>query len=260
MGAAERSEIYEREVKYHVTNFFAPSSRCEIPDELKSLIDKAHELGLLVLIWISFTDGLNMFDGTDSQYFHSGSRGYHWMWDFHLFNYGRLEVLRFLLSNARWWLEEFKFDDFKFDGVTSMMYTHHGNLLVCAPIEYGTLDQMVASMNEAKAEGADLVELPISFSSNISQLEKLIKQRTLPAILSFRFENSTVRKWVFSKMKVNVISRSGKEVIKGGLELNNSATVDDLQEAIHKRSTPSPNNGPAAASETQANNYKVEKD
>ncbi|XP_060971020.1 uncharacterized protein LOC115725315 isoform X3 [Cannabis sativa] len=112
------------------------------------------------------------------------------------------------------------------------------NLLVCAPIEYGTLDQMVASMNEAKAEGADLVELSISFSSNISQLEKLIKQRTLPVILSFsfsRFENSTVRKWVFSKMKVNVISRSGKEVIKGGLELNNSATVDDLQEAIHKR-------------------------
>ncbi|XP_060970446.1 1,4-alpha-glucan-branching enzyme 2-2, chloroplastic/amyloplastic-like [Cannabis sativa] len=71
-------------------------------------------------------DGLNMFDGTDSQYFHSGSHGYHWMWDFHLFNYGSLEVLRFLLSNARWWLEEFKFDDFKFDGVTSMMYTHHG--------------------------------------------------------------------------------------------------------------------------------------
>ncbi|KAM6557547.1 hypothetical protein CsatB_004566 [Cannabis sativa] len=218
MGAAERSEIYEREVK------------CS--DELKSLIDKAHELGLLVLMDIVHSyssnntlDGLNMFDGTDSQYFHSGSRGYHWMWDFHLFNYGSLEVLRFLLSNARWWLEEFKFNDFKFDGVTSMMYTHlmlKRNLLVCAPIEYGTLDQMVASMNEAKAEGADLLELPISFSSNISQLEKLIKQRTLPAILSFRFENSTVRKWVFSKMKVNVISRSGKEVIKGGLELNNS--------------------------------------
>ncbi|XP_060971021.1 1,4-alpha-glucan-branching enzyme 2-2, chloroplastic/amyloplastic-like isoform X4 [Cannabis sativa] len=120
-------------LRYHVTNFFAPSSRCEIPDELKSLIDKAHELGLLVLMDIVHSyssnntlDGLNMFDGTDSQYFHSRSRGYHWMWDFHLFNYGSLEVLRFLLSNARWWLEEFKFDDFKFDGVTSMMYTHHG--------------------------------------------------------------------------------------------------------------------------------------
>ncbi|XP_062087181.1 bifunctional 3-dehydroquinate dehydratase/shikimate dehydrogenase, chloroplastic-like isoform X2 [Humulus lupulus] len=63
------------------------------------------------------------------------------------------------------------------------------NLLVCAPIEYGSLDQMVASMDEAKAQGADLVEIPIHCSlslSNISQLEKLIKQRTLPAILSIR--------------------------------------------------------------------------
>ncbi|KAI8560109.1 hypothetical protein RHMOL_Rhmol04G0230100 [Rhododendron molle] len=71
-------------------------------------------------------DGLNMFDGTDSHYFHSGSRGYHWMWDSRLFNYGHWEVIRFLLSNARWWLEEYKFDGFRFDGVTSMMYTHHG--------------------------------------------------------------------------------------------------------------------------------------
>ncbi|CAI0469255.1 unnamed protein product [Linum tenue] len=71
-------------------------------------------------------DGLNMFDGTDSHYFHSGSRGHHWMWDSRLFNYGSWEVVRYLLSNARWWLDEFKFDGFRFDGVTSMMYTHHG--------------------------------------------------------------------------------------------------------------------------------------
>uniref|UniRef100_A0A2N9G2W4 Alpha-amylase/branching enzyme C-terminal all beta domain-containing protein n=1 Tax=Fagus sylvatica TaxID=28930 RepID=A0A2N9G2W4_FAGSY len=243
-------------MQYHVTNFFAPSSRCGTPDDLKSLIDKAHELGLLVLMdivhsvgifsavpfvhcsrisnssiymdlcvssagwfdivilllarshsgrtlgydadpfwgpvgdaaegvrfisllarernarifegcessvldlkllilktlaeWVSVTgvvdkfdvrsyyesmilhasnnvlDGLNMFDGTDSHYFHSGARGYHWMWDSRLFNYGSWEVLRFLLSNARWWLEEYRFDGFRFDGVTSMMYTHHG--------------------------------------------------------------------------------------------------------------------------------------
>lgn len=118
---------------YHVTNFFAPSSRCGTPDDLKSLIDKAHELGLLVLMDIvhshasnNVLDGLNRFDGTDSHYFHSGSRGYHWMWDSRLFNYGSWEVLRFLLSNARWWLDEYKFDGFRFDGVTSMMYTHHG--------------------------------------------------------------------------------------------------------------------------------------
>ncbi|KAG4913504.1 hypothetical protein JHK82_054089 [Glycine max] len=118
---------------YHVTNFFAPSSRFGTPEELKSLIDRAHELGLLVLMDIVHShasnntlDGLNMFDGTDGHYFHPGSRGYHWMWDSRLFNYGSWEVLRYLLSNARWWLDEYKFDGFRFDGVTSMMYTHHG--------------------------------------------------------------------------------------------------------------------------------------
>ncbi|XP_057513372.1 1,4-alpha-glucan-branching enzyme 2-2, chloroplastic/amyloplastic-like isoform X1 [Actinidia eriantha] len=130
---AIQEHSYYASFGYHVTNFFAPSSRCGTPDELKSLIDRAHELGLVVLMDIVHShasnntlDGLNMFDGTDSHYFHSGSRGYHWMWDSRLFNYGHWEVMRFLLSNARWWLEEYKFDGFRFDGVTSMMYTHHG--------------------------------------------------------------------------------------------------------------------------------------
>ncbi|KAI3471845.1 hypothetical protein Pfo_028498 [Paulownia fortunei] len=130
---AIQEHSYYASFGYHVTNFFAPSSRCGTPDDLKSLIDKAHELGLIVLMDIVHShssnntlDGLNMFDGTDSCYFHSGTRGYHWMWDSRLFNYGQWEVLRFLLSNARWWLDEYKFDGFRFDGVTSMMYTHHG--------------------------------------------------------------------------------------------------------------------------------------
>ncbi|KAK3445557.1 hypothetical protein EUGRSUZ_A01533 [Eucalyptus grandis] len=130
---AIQEHSYYASFGYHVTNFFAPSSRFGTPDDLKSLIDKAHELGLLVLMDIvhshasnNVLDGLNMFDGTDSHYFHSGSRGYHWMWDSRLFNYGSWEVLRYLLSNARWWLEEYRFDGFRFDGVTSMMYTHHG--------------------------------------------------------------------------------------------------------------------------------------
>ncbi|KAK4481160.1 hypothetical protein RD792_012041 [Penstemon davidsonii] len=130
---AIQEHSYYASFGYHVTNFFAPSSRFGTPDDLKSLIDKAHELGLVVLMDIVHShssnntlDGLNMFDGTDSCYFHSGERGYHWMWDSRLFNYGHWEVLRFLLSNARWWLDEYKFDGFRFDGVTSMMYTHHG--------------------------------------------------------------------------------------------------------------------------------------
>ncbi|KAK6779441.1 hypothetical protein RDI58_021625 [Solanum bulbocastanum] len=130
---AIQEHSYYASFGYHVTNFFAPSSRFGTPDDLKSLIDKAHELGIVVLMDIVHShasnntlDGLNMFDGTDSCYFHSGARGYHWMWDSRLFNYGNWEVLRYLLSNARWWLDEFKFDGFRFDGVTSMMYTHHG--------------------------------------------------------------------------------------------------------------------------------------
>ncbi|XP_021716832.1 1,4-alpha-glucan-branching enzyme 2-2, chloroplastic/amyloplastic-like [Chenopodium quinoa] len=130
---AIQEHSYYASFGYHVTNFFAPSSRFGTPEDLKSLIDRAHELGIVVLMDIvhshasnNVLDGLNMFDGTDSHYFHSGSRGYHWMWDSRLFNYGSWEVLRYLLSNARWWLEEYKFDGFRFDGVTSMMYTHHG--------------------------------------------------------------------------------------------------------------------------------------
>lgn len=130
---AIQEHAYYASFGYHVTNFFAVSSRCGTPDDLKSLIDKAHELGLVVLMDIvhshasnNVLDGLNMFDGTDSHYFHSGARGYHWLWDSRIFNYGEWEVLRFLLSNARWWVEEYKFDGFRYDGVTSMMYTHHG--------------------------------------------------------------------------------------------------------------------------------------
>jgi 1,4-alpha-glucan branching enzyme len=71
-------------------------------------------------------DGINQFDGTDHQYFHEGARGRHSLWDSRIFNYGHWEVLRFLLSNLRWYIEEYHFDGFRFDGITSMLYTHHG--------------------------------------------------------------------------------------------------------------------------------------
>uniref|UniRef100_A0ACD5ZEW3 Uncharacterized protein n=2 Tax=Avena sativa TaxID=4498 RepID=A0ACD5ZEW3_AVESA len=134
---AVQEHSYYGSFGYHVTNFFAPSSRFGTPEDLKSLIDRAHELGLLVLMDVVHShassntlDGLNGFDGTDTHYFHGGSRGHHWMWDSRVFNYGNWEVIRFLLSNARWWLEEYKFDGFRFDGATSMMYTHHGLQMV----------------------------------------------------------------------------------------------------------------------------------
>ena len=118
---------------YHVSSLFAVSSRFGTPEELKELIDTAHGLGLCVLLDVvhshaikNIHEGLNLFDGTDYQYFHSGPRGQHVAWDSLCYNYAVYEVQRLLLSNLRYWLEEFQFDGFRFDGVTSMLYLDHG--------------------------------------------------------------------------------------------------------------------------------------
>lgn len=118
---------------YHVSNLFAVSSRFGTPEQLKRLIDEAHGLGLLVIMDIvhshmvkNTAEGLNNFDGTRYQYFHDGPRGEHEAWDSLCFDYSKHEVQRLLLSNVRYWLEEFRFDGFRFDGVTSMLYKDHG--------------------------------------------------------------------------------------------------------------------------------------
>ncbi|MGO8671038.1 MAG: alpha amylase C-terminal domain-containing protein, partial [Capsulimonadaceae bacterium] len=118
---------------YHVSSLFAVSSRFGTPEEFRALVDAAHGLGILVLLDIvhshavkNVLEGLNRFDGTEFQYFHAGPRGEHPGWDSMLFNYGKYEVQRLLLSNIRYWLEEFRIDGFRFDGVTSMIYLDHG--------------------------------------------------------------------------------------------------------------------------------------
>src|SRR4029079_986902 len=118
---------------YHVSNFFAVSSRFGTPEELKELIDTAHGLGVRVFLDLVHShsvknthEGLNSFDGTEFQYFHAGPRGHHVAWDSLCFDYSKYEVQRFLLSNVRYWLEDFRFDGFRFDGVTSMIYLDHG--------------------------------------------------------------------------------------------------------------------------------------
>jgi 1,4-alpha-glucan branching enzyme len=118
---------------YQVSNFFAPSSRFGTPDELKQLIDKAHGLGIGVVMDIVHShavrneqEGLSHFDGTADLYFYPGDKGYHSLWNSRCFDYGKNIVLSFLLSNCKYWLEEFRFDGFRFDGVTSMMYRDHG--------------------------------------------------------------------------------------------------------------------------------------
>lgn len=118
---------------YQITSFFAASSRYGTPDELKELIDTAHGYGIRVLLDVvhshsskNVADGLNMFNGTDHYLFHGGGRGNHDLWDSRLFNYSSYETLRFLLSNLKFYLDVYQFDGFRFDGVTSMLYKHHG--------------------------------------------------------------------------------------------------------------------------------------
>ena len=118
---------------YHVTAFFAASSRYGTPDDLKYLVDAAHGLGLSVILDVvhshaarNVEDGLNRFNGSDHCYFHAGPRGDHSLWDSKIFDYSQWEVIRFLLSNLRWYVEEYQFDGFRFDGITSMLYHHHG--------------------------------------------------------------------------------------------------------------------------------------
>ena len=118
---------------YHVSNFFAVSSRCGTPEELKRLIDDAHAYGMDVIMDLVHShavknelEGLGNFDGTPYQYFHDGARREHPAWDSLCFNYGKDEVLHFLLSNCKYWMDVYGFDGFRFDGVTSMIYKSHG--------------------------------------------------------------------------------------------------------------------------------------
>jgi len=118
---------------YHVSSFFAASSRFGTPEELKQLIDEAHGMGISIIMDLvhshavkNVIEGLGSYDGTRYQFFHEGVRGEHPAWDSYCFNYNKNEVLHFLFSNIRFWLEEYKFDGFRFDGVTSMLYFGHG--------------------------------------------------------------------------------------------------------------------------------------
>ncbi len=118
---------------YHVSGFYAVTHVFGTPDELKALIDEAHKHNIRVIMDIVHShavknevEGIGKYDGTDYQFFHSGKRGLHPAWDSRCFDYGKNEVIHFLLSNIRFWLEEYRFDGFRFDGVTSMLYLDHG--------------------------------------------------------------------------------------------------------------------------------------
>ncbi len=118
---------------YQVSNFFAISSRFGTPEDFKALVDEAHRCGLAVFIDLIHShavsnevEGISRFDGTLYQYFHDNPRGRHELWDSRCFDYGKHQVLHFLLSNCRFWLDEYHLDGYRFDGITSMLYLHHG--------------------------------------------------------------------------------------------------------------------------------------
>ena len=118
---------------YQVSSFFAASSWFGKREDLKYLVNKAHEMGIRVLLDVvhshavsNYTEGINMFDGTTWQFFHDGAKGDHPAWGTKCFNYGKDEVIHFLLSNLKFWMTEYHFDGFRFDGVTSMLYHDHG--------------------------------------------------------------------------------------------------------------------------------------
>ena len=127
------SHVYYGSFGYHVTNYFAASHWFGDIENLKKMIDRAHELGIAVIMDIvhshaskDVNEGINNYDTTDYQLFHSGARGYHELWDSKLFDYGKITTLKFLLSNIKYFMEEYNFDGFRFDGVTSMIYHDHG--------------------------------------------------------------------------------------------------------------------------------------
>ena len=118
---------------YQVSNFFAASSKYGEAQDLKDLVNTAHKMGITVLLDVvhshavkNTNEGLNQFDGTEYQFFHEGGKGEHSAWGTKCFNYGKNEVIHFLLSNLKYWMETFHFDGFRFDGVTSMLYLDHG--------------------------------------------------------------------------------------------------------------------------------------
>ncbi len=130
---AVQEHPYYASFGYHVSSFFAASSRFGTPDDLKRLIDTAHAGGVRVIMDLVHShsvsnevEGLSRFDGTHFQFFHDGPRGRHTAWDSRCFDYGKYQVLHFLLSNCRFWLDEYRVDGFRFDGITSMLYLHHG--------------------------------------------------------------------------------------------------------------------------------------
>ena len=236
---------------YQVSNFFAASSWYGTPDELKALINEAHRLGLSVLLDIvhshavkNTAEGINMFDGTVWQFFHGGAKGDHPAWGSKCFDYSRNGVLHFLLSNVKFWMEEYHFDGFRFDGVTSMLYHDHGlGTSFTGHDQYFSMNTdvdavtylMLASdlIHEYKKNAVAIAEdmsampgmcLPIAdggmgFDYRLSM--------GLPDFFIKTIKEKEDGKWEISKMYWELIARRNGEKVVGYAESHDQALVGD---------------------------------
>ena len=235
---------------YHVSNFFAPSSRFGSPEDLKTLINEAHKLGIRVIMDLihshavkNLAEGLNEFDGTDHQYFHGGAKGDHQAWDSKLFNYHKKEVLQFLLSNVRYWLEEFHFDGFRFDGITSMLYHHHGDLQFDHYDKYfdaGVDQEALLYLQLANALIHDINPHALSIAEDFSGMPGMCRSQDIGGIgFDYRLgmgipdfwikllKDQKDEQWSVSEIYDSLVNRRWKEKTVAYCESHDQAIVGD---------------------------------
>ena len=236
---------------YQVSNFFAASSWYGTPDELKALINEAHNLGISVLLDIvhshavkNTAEGINMFDGTVWQFFHDGEKGDHPAWGSKCFDYSRNGVIHFLLSNVKFWMEEYHFDGFRFDGVTSMLYLDHG-----LGVSFGDVHQYFSMNTDVDAVtylmlASDLIHEykkgAVAIAEDMSAMPGMcIPLREggmgfdyrlsmgLPDFFIKTIKEKEDGQWEISKMYWELIARRNQEKVVGYAESHDQALVGD---------------------------------